>query len=225
MGLFSFLGGIIGGGKQKKASRKADAALIEYLNKGIAEQTRQFDLTRADYAPYLDAGTTALGQQGDLAGLNGTGVQASAIEALKASPLFQSLFNTGEEAILQNASATGGLRGGNTQRGLADFGADTLTKTILQQLGLLGDISGRGQQAVGAVGALGANKANAITDLLGQQGQTKYSGLLTRGGITAGQFNSAGGFLDGIVSAALGGGAGPGGAPFDIGKMFGGMKF
>lgn len=225
MGLFSFVGGLLGGGKAKKASRKADAALIEYLNKGIAEQTRQFDITNEQFRPYLEAGTAALGQQGDLAGLNGTGVQASAIEALKASPLFASLFNTGEEAILQNASATGGLRGGDTQRSLADFGSDTLTKTILQQLGVLGDISGRGQSATGTLGALGANKADAITNLLGQQGQTKYSGLLTRGGITAGQFNSAGSFLDSILSAAVGAGAGPGGAPFDISKLLGGLKF
>lgn len=213
IGLFSFVGGLIGGGKAKGASRKAEAAQLQYLSQALGEQRRQFDLTREDYAPYLGAGTAALGQQGDLVGLNGSGVQASAIEALRSSPLFQSLFNTGQEAILQNASATGGIRGGNTQRGLADFGADTLAQVIERQLAQLGGISGRGQQAVGDVSSFGANKAAQVASLLGQQGQVRAGGLLTRGGINAGIWNNAGSFLDEVMSkiaAGMGGGATPG---------------
>lgn len=183
------------------------------------EQRRQFEVTRGDYQPYLQAGTSALGQQGDLVGLNGSGVQASAIEALRASPLFQSLFRTGEEAVLQNSSATGGLRGGNTQRGLADFGSDLLAQTIERQLAQLGGISGRGQAAVGDVSNFGANMSNNIGNILGQQGQVRAGGLLTRGGITAGMWNNAGGFLDQAVQAAMGAGMGPGGAPFNLGAM------
>lgn len=227
MGMFSLIGGLIGAGKQKRASRKADAAMLGHLDKGIAEQRRQFDVTRADYDPYLRAGTGALDHQGDLVGLNGSEAQAQAIEALRGSPLYQSQYRNGEEAILQNASATGGLRGGNTQRGLADFGADTLSQTIQQQLASLGGLSGRGQEAVGAVSNFGANTANNVTGLLGQQGATKYSGLLHRGGISAGMWRNGGAFLDEAVKdamMAMGGipsmGGGRGG-PAPTGQSFG----
>lgn len=217
------LGSVLGGKAQKKASRRADAAMIEALNNGITEQNRQFDITRGDYAPYLQAGTAALGQQGDLVGLNGSGVQASAIDALRASPLFQSLFQVGQEGILQNAAATGGLRGGNVQRGLADFGSDLLAQTIERQLAQLGGISGRGQAAVGDISSFGANKANAVTSLLGNQGMTRYTGLLHRGGLSAGMLNSGGAFLDQAVQAAMGAGMGAGGAPFSFSKFAKGM--
>lgn len=221
MGLFSGIAGLFGAGAQKKASRKAEAAQLAALDKAMGEQRRQFDLTRADYAPYLETGTHALGQQGDLVGLNGDEAQGSAIERLRASPLYKTLFESGEEAVLQNASATGGIRGGNTQRGLADFGADTLMQTILHQLGQLGGLSGRGQEAVGGVSAFGANSTNNISNILGQQGAVRAGGLLTRGGITAGMWNNAGGMVDSAVSAALGAGAMPGGAPFNPGAMMG----
>jgi hypothetical protein len=196
MGLFSFATSLFGGNSAKKASRRAEAAQLGYLDKALGEERRQFDLTRQDYAPYLAAGTDALGDQGDLIGLNGPEAQQAAIARLTASPLYQSLYRTGEEAVLQNASATGGLRGGNTQRGLADFGADTLAQVIERQLASLGGISGRGQQAVDSSAAVGANLTNAIAQILGQQGQVRAGGLLTRGGISSGMWNNAGSFLD-----------------------------
>ena len=198
MGLFSFLGGMIGGSAAKSASRKAEAAQLGYLDKALGEEHRQFDLTRSDYAPAREAGTAALGAEGDLVGLHGGGVQASAIEALRNSPLFQSLFRTGQEAVLQNASATGGVRGGNTIRSLADFGSDTLAQVIQQQLSRLGGIADRGMAAVGGTANSGDSITQAIAQLLGQQGQVRAGGILTRGGITNGMFQNAGSFLDQI---------------------------
>lgn len=213
MGLFSFVGSLIGGGKQKKASRRAEAAQLEYLNRALDEQRRQFDQTREDFSPYSNIGRAGLDDLGDLIGINGNDVQGSAIEALRASPFYQSLYRTGEEALLANASATGGLRGGNTQRSLADFGADTLATTIDRQLANLGGLAGLGIGATESVANFGANKANNVSNILGQQGQVRAGGLLTRGGITAQQFNNAGSFLDSAVSAFLpGGGGGIGGA-------------
>ncbi len=216
MGLFSLIGGLIGSGSAKKASRRAEAAQLGYLNRGIDEQRRQFDVTRADYAPYLAAGTEALQQQGNLVGLGEDGVQAAAIERLRASPYFQSLLQSGEEGLLQNAAATGGLRGGNIQRGLADFRADLLAQTIERQLGHLGGLSGRGQDAVGSISAFGANRANNVTSLLANQGAVRAGGLLTRGGINASNWRNLGSFVDQAIEAAMGAGAGPGGAPFSL---------
>jgi hypothetical protein len=207
MGLFSFIGSLLGGGSQKKAVTQATNAQVDAYNKGIGEEQRQFDLTRSDFEPYLKAGTGALGQLGDLVGTNGAPQQQSAIDALKASPFYQTLFRTGEENVLQNASATGGLRGGNTERGLADFGSDTLMKTIQQQLSSLGGIAGMGEGATNSVAGFGASNADAITKLLGSIGGAQASGILTKAGIGAQGLQNAGGFLDTALSSILGGGS------------------
>lgn len=204
MGLFSLIGGIIGGGSQKKASRKAEQAQIDYGNKAIGEITSRADQAIQGYAPWLETGSAALGGQADLLGLNGGDEQGGAIAALQNSPLFKMLFDQGEEAILQNASATGGLRGGNTQRSLADFGADTLSKVIQQQLDRLGGLSGQGLQAAG--GGAGVNMAagGSIADIFGQQGAARAGGLLTRGGINAANWNNAGSYIDDAMKKITG---------------------
>lgn len=200
MGLFSFVGSILGGNSQKKAAKKAAAAQIKMFDKAIGEQQRQFDLTRSDFSPYLETGKKGLGGLGDLIGINGTEKWQAAIDALEESPLYQTLFRNGEEALLQNASAIGGIRGGNTARGLADFGADTLTQVIQNQLAQLGGLAGMGMGSTEAVANFGQNKANAISDLFGQQGSAKAGYYLTKGGINAQMWNNAGSFLDSVVS-------------------------
>lgn len=208
MGLFSFIGGLLGAGSEKKAITQATHDQVDAYNRGIDEQHRQFDLTRSDFAPYLKAGTSALSGVSDLTGLNGAPQQQSAIDALKASPFYQTLFRTGLETNLQNASATGGIRGGNEVRSLADFGSDTLMQTIQQQLASLGGIASMGEGATNQVSGFGENTANAITKLLGSIGGANASGALAKGGINNQMWNSAGGFLDQAVSAFLPGGGG-----------------
>ncbi len=147
-------------------------------------------------------------------GATGEGSQADAIAQLEASPLFQSLLRNGEEGILQNNAATGNLRGGNIKSSLANFRADTLTRTIENQLARLGGLSGAGLSAATGSAQLGANGGAQIADMLGQKGQVRAGGLLTRGGITAGQYNNVGSFIDEAVKAAasaVGGGGGGGG--------------
>lgn len=200
MGLFSFVSGLIGGNKAKKASKNAEAAQLEYLNKAIAEQQRQFDVTRADYAPYLQSGLGGLSGLSDLIGINGADAQTAGLVNVQNSPMLASVIRNGEEALLANASATGGLRGGNTQRGLADFRSDVFADQLNQQIARLAGLAGLGQGATDSVSAFGANASNNISNTLGQQGQVRAGGILTRGGINQQLWNNAGSFLDDAVS-------------------------
>lgn len=208
MGLFSLVGGLLGGGAEKKASKKATQQQIDALNKAIAEQQRQFDLTRSDLAPAREALGPSVGGIEDLLGLNGNDKAQSSIEALKNSPVYKSLYDNGLEAVLQNASATGGIRGGNTQDGLAHFGGDTLSSTIADQLSRLGGLASLGLGGTESGAALGAHTADAVSGFLTQQGQARASGTLARGGITAGMWNNVGSFLDQAASAFMPGGGG-----------------
>lgn len=225
MGIFSFAAKLIGGGKAKKASRKGEAAMMEYLGKAIDEQNRQFDVTREDYAPYRAAGIGGLSNLSDLIGLNGDDAQRAGLVSIENSPALASIIRNGEEAILQNASATGGLRGGNTQRGLADFRADAFVDQLNQQIARMAGMTGIGQGATDAVSQFGAQKAASVSDLLNLQGQTRKQGILTRGGINASMWGSAGSFLDDIVSSiGLGGASAAGGAGGSIGAGAGGFN-
>lgn len=203
---------------------KQGKAIIAGINAGIDEQRRQFDLTRTDYAPWMDAGKLAIGQLGDFLGLNGADKTQAAIDAMKASPMYESLYRNGEEALLANASATGGMRGGNMVRGLADFGADTLSDVIDAQIGRLGAVSGSGATMTGNLGSLGqVNAANIAQGLMGI-GQA-------RAGIIAGKQNVRNNTADQIqalIMKAVTGGFGgiPGGGGFNGGfGGFGGGRF
>jgi hypothetical protein len=207
---------LIGGGASKKAAKSAARDQNAALDKAIAEQRRQFDITQANFAPYRDTGGKGLAGLGDLVGVNGAPQQQAAIDALKNSPFFQSLFRTGEETVLQNASATGGLRGGNTERSLADFGADTLAATIQQQLASLGGLAGMGMGATNAVANFGQHATDNISTALTDKGKNLASKDLAVGGINSQMWNNAGGFLDNAVSAFLPGGGG-------MGSLFGGF--
>jgi hypothetical protein len=199
---------LLGAGAEKKASKNAQSALVTSLNNAIGTQQHQYDQSRTDFAPYLAAGTSALGGLGDLAGINGNDKWSAALAQLQESPLYKTLFRNGQETLLQNASATGGMRGGNMQRGLADFGADTLAQVYQNQIGNLGGLANMGLGATGNISALGQSNANQVAGLQQGIGNANAQGILTRGGLTAGMWNSAGGFLDSAVSAFLPGGGG-----------------
>lgn len=180
-----------------------DAAL-----KGIAESARQFNVTRQDFAPYQEAGTQALGAMTDLLGLGGEAEQQSAIDALRDSPLYRSLYRAGEEATLANASATGGLRGGNTQRSLYNLGEDTLSSVIASQLANYGGLVGVGTGAAGAVGNFGANAVAQQNALRNQGADAMAQSRLVRGGIAAQNWQNAGSFVEDAIGAIAGGGSG-----------------
>jgi hypothetical protein len=194
-------GGLIASSATKSAANTAAAAQKAANDAAIAEQQRQYNTTRTDLSPWMGAGQDALGQQMALLGLGGTDSQTQAIAALKNSPVYQSLFANGQEAILQNAAATGGLRGGNTQRSLADFGRDTLGQVYQMQLGNLGSVSGQGQNAAAGLGGLGANMANTNAQLLNNSGAAAGNAAYAIGGANAGLANTIGGVGANLANA------------------------
>lgn len=281
MGIFSLIGGIIGGGAAAKASKKAAQLQFDATKLGIDESGRQFDQTRTDFAPYQALGSAAAPHLANLLGIGGSSydaasagpnwgaylsqnpdvaagyngvdhskfatptdyakwhyanygqtegrspgtsaptgpnvsaadAQASEIAALKGGPLYQQLYNTGVDTLLQTASATGGLRGGNTQHSLPNFAADTLNSVIAQQLANYSGAVGIGSGASGAVGNFGANAVAQQNQLRNQGAGAQAQSALYRSGIAAQNWQNAGSGLDlGLGSLFGGGGSGGGGS-------------
>jgi hypothetical protein len=163
-----------------QASAASDAAGIQAgaAEAGIAEQRRQFDALQALLKPYTEAGLPALEQQQAFLGLRGPEEERAAIERISGGERFQELTRQGEEALLQRASATGGLRGGNIQGALAQFRPQVLNQLIEEQYGRLGGMTQLGQRSAAGVGAAGMESGVNVANLLAQQGAARAGGEL-----------------------------------------------
>lgn len=208
----TLIGGIYSGNKQAGAAQDASQAQQQSAQLGIDEQRRQFDAIQGLLSPYVQAGTGALSGQQNLLGLNGNGAQQSAINGIQNSAQFQSLLQQGNDNILGNASATGGLRGGNVQAALGQYAPNLLAQQIQQQYANLGGLTSVGQNAAAGVGNAGMQTGNAVTGLLGQQGAAQAGASLAQGrgyGQMANSLTSGIGSLYGMGAFnGLGGGSG-----------------
>ena len=217
---------VIGGVVQSNAARSAAGAQTEAAEAGIAEQRRQFDLIQGLLEPYVGAGESALLQQMALGGMSGPEAQQAAIAAIEGGQEFETLTRSGEEAILQNASATGGLRGGNVQGALAQFRPQVLSSLINQQYGRLGGLTTLGQNAAVGTGNAGMQTGTNIANLYGQQGAAAAGSALATG-------SAWGNALGGMGTLAGRGMAYQGYTPqgatspltFGQGMFYGGSKF
>lgn len=197
---------IVGGLIQQKAAEKAiknqaqmltqaDAAQAEAARKAL-EEVKAANLQAEELlAPYMSlapeniqrlnlyqtAGTQALQQQSALAGLEGPEAQRAAIANLEANPEFQAIARQGEEAILANAAATGGLRGGNTQAALAQFRPQLLQAYIDQQYSRLGGLSGQGLNVSQDLLGRGFGAISDVANLRTGTGSTAAKLALGRG--------------------------------------------
>ena len=114
------IGSVTGSKQAASAAQGAAATQSQAAQAGIDEQRRQFDALVQIMSPYVQAGTaalpgiqpymqageSALGQQTALLGLSGPEAQAQAIAGIESGSEFQALSRQGEEALLQNASAS-----------------------------------------------------------------------------------------------------------------------
>lgn len=200
MGLFgsilkvggSLAGSLLGGSSSKKATAKAAQANAEALSNASNLLRDQFGVTSALLNPSIAAGNKAVGGISDLLGLGSSTTQSQAIDSLKGSPLYQALFGNGLEALNANASATGGLRGGNLQDATMDFGRDTLAQIIQQQLSNLGGLASLGQRSALGLGELGSNNASALANLATGAGNVKAGAALATGAANNSLFSSLG---------------------------------
>ena len=171
----------------------------------IDEQRRQFDAVQKILQPFVAAGGGALGayapyqaagagalptlqqfaaggapafeQQQALLGLRGPEAERAAIQRISGGEQFKALAQQGEESLLQRASATGGLRGGNIQAALGQFRPALLSNLIEKQYGQLGGLAATG----GTVAQNLATAGMGATGELARIGQASAAGVGSAG--------------------------------------------
>ena len=166
---------------QKDAAKTAGKYQYKSDQLAIDESRRQFNKIQELLKPYVESGNSALSGMLDLMGLSGGNQQQLAIEGLANSPQMAAMLQQGENSILQNASATGGLRGGNTQAALAQFRPQLLNQLIQQQYANLSGLAAGGQNAAAGVGNAGMTSSQQIQNLLQSQGAAKAGAALAGG--------------------------------------------
>ncbi len=153
-----------------------------------------------------------------------------AISNIEKSPLYQSQVQAGEEALLQNASATGGLRGGNVQRALGEFRPQLLNQLIQQRYQNYGGLAGQGlntagrlletgQQATTNIAQFGQAAAagqaagslstgSNLSNIVERQGQAAAGAEIAKGQAQADGIGGIAGAFGGIVGGSGGGALG-----------------
>lgn len=184
------LGGLLDSSQQADSVQSASNAQQAATNAAIAEQRRQYDLTRGDYAPYREAGTKALGQlQGEM------GTMPTSQDVMN-SPGYQFGLQQGQQAIDRKTAAAGGRVSGAALKSAAEYGTNYATtgynaeyQRRQDRLNRLASLAGIGQSATGSSAAAGANMANNVSGSLSSQGDATGAARIAQGNIWANNGN------------------------------------
>ena len=190
---------IFGNKSKANAANQAASQQMAAADKGVNEVNSGFDYIKNLIQPFIDSGKGALTAQNNILGING-GDQNAEIQNLQNSPMFQALLKQGNDSILQNASATGGLRGGNTEAALSQFSPQLLNQFIQQRFQNLGGITDIGLTGAGQVGQASQAKSQAVANLYGQSGAAQAGGTIAAGNKSGNNFASTLGTLGTIAS-------------------------
>lgn len=159
--------GLYSANQANSAAKDGARAQQAGLDAATAEQRRQYDQSREDRAPWLEAGQGALAQMQALN--NGD------FSSFKESPDYQWTLDQGFKGLDRSAAARGGLYGGGHSADLIDYGQGQASRQYGTYYSRLSDLANGGNATAGALGTLGANFANNVGANAIQGGQNRAS--------------------------------------------------
>jgi hypothetical protein len=160
---------LIGSSSAKKAAK----AQVAGTEAATAEQRRQYDITRGDFAPWREAGGAAVTRLADMTmpGYDHT-----------TSPGYQFRFNEGQRAVESGGAARGSLFSGGTLKDLVRFGQGIAADDFNDSFNRTASVAAGGQQVNTTLGQLGANAATNIGNNAMQAGNARASGYAGQAG-------------------------------------------
>lgn len=162
---------IIGGNKAAKAQTNATNQATALQQQQDLEAKRQYDLSRADLAPYREAGYTALGQLASGTAAGGDFNRPYTMSDLTMDPGYQFRLSEGQRGVESSAAARGGVLSGATLKALDQYNQgfasnevnnayNRYTSDLSGRYNRLAGVAGTGQQAVNSTNAAGQNYVN-----------------------------------------------------------------
>lgn len=152
----------ISGQQQAGAQASANRQNVALTREELAQQQGQFETggrigaeqaqSKRDFGvgqlgAFGQAGQAASQQQQALLGMGTPEEQQAAFAAFGDSPGQKFIRDRAQKNLLRSSAAIGGLGGGNVRRALVEQGAGFAAQDFDRQLGRLGEVAGRGQQA------------------------------------------------------------------------------
>jgi hypothetical protein len=214
----ALVGGAIGAiGAERGAKQQADAA-----NNATAAQLQMFNTVNQQQAPWRQAGENALSSISDMSGFFNKQFGPDDL-ATSLAPNYEFTKQQGLGAIQNFATSTGGLIGGNTLKGIADYTTNYAQNSYQQAFqnftanqsnifNRLASIAGLGQTAnattAQAAGTLGTGAASTMA----QAGAALGGGTVGAANAISGATNNAMSWytLPRILAMGNNAGAGPG---------------
>jgi hypothetical protein len=140
--------------QQKQGAKGALNAQQRAADAATAEQARQFDLTRSDQLPWMQAGQSALTQMQAL--------NSGDVSSFKQSPDYQFALDQGLQSLDRSAAARGSLLSGGHSADLLKFGEGLASQNYGAYYDRLARMAGQGSNTASGLGQLGQQYANNV---------------------------------------------------------------
>lgn len=168
---------IIGGGAQIISGNKAAKATTKAADQQVAESRRQYDLTRADYAPWRTTGASALDRLAGEYGLNGRPMESQ----FTTSPGYTFRRDEGIKAVERSAASRGLLKSGAAVKAVERFAEGNAASEYGDYWNRLSGLAGMGQSATAGTVAAGQGSTAMINNAYQQAGNARASSYANTG--------------------------------------------
>lgn len=160
---------VVGGAINNNQAKKGQEAALKGQDAATAEQARQYDQSREDMLPWLNAGKDNLST---LQRLN-----SGDFSSFQQSPDYQFRYNQGLQGLSRLAAARGNYRGGATDRDIIDYNQGQATQSYGDFYNRIAGIAGVGQTQSQSLASLGQDYANNVGQIAQNRGllQAQYS--------------------------------------------------
>lgn len=187
--------GLGGAAISASGAKKAAKTQAASADSAAALQQAQYEQTREDQKPWLDAGRDALNKLAPLA----SEYTSFGMGQFQQDPGYGFRMSEGMKALERSAAARGGLLSGAAMKGIQRFGQDMASQEYMNafnryqverqaRLSPLQSLAGVGQTSAQYLGSAGQNMATNV-------GQTMMSGAAARASGYVGQGNALTGAL------------------------------
>jgi hypothetical protein len=176
---------VYGASKASSAAKAGAKASQQATDATIAEQKRQYDLTRADQAPWMEAGKGALGTQQALLGGD--------FSKFYASPDYQFTLDQGMKGLDRSAAARGRLYSGGYGQDLVNYAQGAASTQYNNFYSKLAGLSNTGSGTAQNLGGLGANYANSMGSALQTNANNRTSAYNSQANAWGNAANQIGG--------------------------------
>lgn len=198
---------IIGNNKAAKAQKEALAQSSALEQTQMAENRRQFDLQRADLAPYREAGGVALGQIGRGTADGGEFNRRFTMADFVADPGAEFRRSEGQRGVEASASARGGILSGGALKALSRYNQDFASSEFGNAFNRYqSDLSGRYNRlsSIAGTGQTAVNSGNQASQAFTNNQSTSTGNMVNNaqslGNVRASQYGGNAGAISGAAN-------------------------